>query len=66
MVEEAVRIMDHYLNVQTSESQSGMRQVLQEGISLWLSHSLPLPQLEDLLLTHLPKTVYPLALLLFG
>ncbi|XP_069977308.1 uncharacterized protein ca isoform X2 [Penaeus vannamei] len=66
LVSEAVRIIDHYLRLQTEESQTGMRHVLQEGISLWLSHSLPLAQLEDLLLTHLPRTVYPLALLLFG
>lgn len=65
-VSEAVRILDHFLRLQTEESQSGMRQVLQEGIGLWLTHSLPIPQLEDLLLTHLPRTVYPLALLLFG
>ncbi|XP_068240971.1 uncharacterized protein [Palaemon carinicauda] len=66
VVGEAVRIMDHYLRLQTEESQTGMKHVLQEGISLWLSHALPLAQLEDLLLTHLPRTVYPLALLLFG
>ncbi|KAG7161636.1 hypothetical protein Hamer_G014206 [Homarus americanus] len=66
LVAEAVRIIDHYLKLQTEESQTGMRHVLQEGISLWLSHALPLAQLEDLLLTHLPRTVYPLALLLFG
>lgn len=66
LVSEAVRIIDHYLRLQTEESQTGMRHVLQEGISLWLSHALPLAQLEDLLLTHLPRTVYPLALLLFG
>lgn len=66
LVSEAVRIIDHYLRLQTEESQTGMRHVLQEGITLWLSHALPLPQLEDLLLTHLPRTVYPLALLLFG
>ncbi|RXG50709.1 Ultraviolet-B receptor UVR8 [Armadillidium vulgare] len=65
-VGEAVRIMDHFLHLQTEESQSGMRLVLQEGIGLWLTHSLPIPQLEELLLTHLPRTVYPLALLLFG
>ncbi|MPC11191.1 Ultraviolet-B receptor UVR8 [Portunus trituberculatus] len=66
LVDEAVRIIDYYLRLQTEESQTGMRHVLQEGISLWLSHALPLGQLEELLLTHLPRTVYPLALLLFG
>ena len=65
-MDEAVRIIDYYLRLQTEESQTGMRHVLQEGISLWLSHALPLGQLEELLLTHLPRTVYPLALLLFG
>ncbi|CAL4068400.1 unnamed protein product [Meganyctiphanes norvegica] len=66
VVEEAQRILDHYLQLQTTESQMGMRGVLQEGISQWLQHALPTSQLEDLLLQHLPRTVYPLALLLFG
>ena len=65
-ISEAVKILDHYLRLQTEESHVGMKGVLQEAINLWLTHSLPLEQLEELLLTHMPRTVYPLALLLFG
>ncbi|XP_076055438.1 RCC1 and BTB domain containing protein claret isoform X3 [Oratosquilla oratoria] len=66
IVQEAVRIVDHFLHLQNEESQSGTQQVLHEGISQWLNHALPLSKLEELLLAHLPRTVYPLALLLFG
>lgn len=36
-----------------------------QGIEFWLSHSLPVDHLENLLLKHMSKFFYPLGLLLF-
>jgi len=37
----------------------------EQGFEFWLSHSLPVDHLENLLLKHMSKFFYPLGLLLF-
>ncbi|KAF4527744.1 hypothetical protein B566_EDAN014954 [Ephemera danica] len=50
---EASSIVEHYVSLMEAESHTMMRRLLEQGIEFWLSHSLPVDQLENLLMKHI-------------
>ncbi|KAJ9601762.1 hypothetical protein L9F63_000054, partial [Diploptera punctata] len=65
LVAQAAVIVEFYVSVMEEDSHGMMSRLLQQGIEFWLSHSLPVDHLENLLLKHMSKFFYPLGLLLF-
>ncbi|XP_033611768.1 uncharacterized protein LOC111875606 isoform X4 [Cryptotermes secundus] len=65
MVGRAAAVVEYYVSVMEEDSHAMMSRLLQQGIEFWLSHSLPVDHLENLLLKHMSKFFYPLGLLLF-
>ncbi|XP_066992544.2 uncharacterized protein ca [Anabrus simplex] len=65
LVAHASVVVEYYVSVMEEDSHTMMSQLLQQGFEFWLSHSLPVDRLENLLLKHMPKFFYPLGLLLF-
>lgn len=65
VVSEATSIVEFYVSEIEDESHAMMREVLQIAIEFWIKHSLPIENLENVLLRHMSKFFYPLGLLLF-
>ncbi|XP_021913956.1 uncharacterized protein LOC110827029 isoform X3 [Zootermopsis nevadensis] len=65
LVGQAASVVEYYVSMMEEDSHAMMSRLLEQGIEFWLSHSLPVDHLENLLLKHMSKFFYPLGLLLF-
>ncbi|EZA47730.1 X-linked retinitis pigmentosa GTPase regulator-like protein [Ooceraea biroi] len=65
VINEAIRALKFYFNNINNEANILKCEILQDAISFWLQHNLPIQSLENVLLDHIHVIYYPLGLLLF-
>ncbi|XP_060528037.1 uncharacterized protein LOC132703033 [Cylas formicarius] len=66
IIDAASYLVEFYIkSIYISENHILMQNILLRCIEFWLSHNLPVPILEDILLKNLDKYFYPLSILLF-
>lgn len=65
VINETIRALKFYLNNIDDEANILKCEILQDAISFWVEHDLPIQSLENVFLDHIHVIYYPLGLLLF-